>query len=70
MPCSPDAWRVCVAPMLDLTDKHCRHFHRLLTKRAHRIQDCLPADWGEGYENVMLQVTTENQARADEFSAS
>ena len=39
---------------------------RLLTKRAHRIQDCLPADWGEGYENVMLQVTTENQARADE----
>ena len=39
---------------------------RLLTKRAHRIRECLPADWGEGYENVMLQVTTENQARADE----
>ena len=39
---------------------------RLLTKRAHRIKDCLPADWGEGYENVMLQVTTENQIRADE----
>lgn len=27
-------WRLCVAPMLDLTDKHCRHFHRLLTKRV------------------------------------
>ena len=39
---------------------------RLLTKRAHRIRECLPDDWGEGYENVMLQVTTENQARADE----
>ncbi len=39
---------------------------RLLTKRAHRIRDCLPPDWGDGYENVMLQVTTENQARADE----
>ena len=39
---------------------------RLLTKRAHRIRECLPSDWGEGYENVMLQVTTENQARADE----
>ena len=39
---------------------------RLLTKRASRIADCLPADWGEGYGNVMLQVTTENQARADE----
>ena len=39
---------------------------RLLTKRAHRIRKCLPDDWGEGYENVMLQVATENQARADE----
>ena len=39
---------------------------RLLTKRAHRIRECLPSDWGEGYENVLLQVTTENQARADE----
>ena len=39
---------------------------RLLTKRAHRIRECLPPDWGDGYENVMFQVTTENQARADE----
>ena len=39
---------------------------RLLTKRAHRIRECLPSDWGDGYENVMLQVTTENQTRADE----
>lgn len=39
---------------------------RLLTKRAHRIRECLPADWGEGYENVMLSVTCENQRRADE----
>lgn len=39
---------------------------RLLTKRAYRIADCLPKDWGEGYENVQLSVTTENQRRADE----
>ncbi len=26
--------RFCVAPMLDLTDRHCRHFHRLLSRRA------------------------------------
>lgn len=39
---------------------------RLLTKRAHRIRECLPSDWGDGYENVLLQVTTENQRRADE----
>lgn len=38
----------------------------ILTKRAHRIRECLPRDWGEGYENVMLQVTCENQRRADE----
>ena len=39
---------------------------RILTKRASRIATHLPPDWGDGYENVMLQVTTENQARADE----
>ncbi len=39
---------------------------RLLTKRANRIKDCLPNDWGDGYENVLLQVTCENQKRADE----
>lgn len=39
---------------------------RLLTKRANRIELCLPNDWGDGYENVLLQVTTENQQRANE----
>jgi tRNA-dihydrouridine synthase A len=27
-------WRVSVAPMMDWTDRHCRFFHRLLTRRA------------------------------------
>jgi tRNA-dihydrouridine synthase A len=27
-------WRFCVAPMMDWTDRHCRVFHRRLTKRA------------------------------------
>ena len=27
-------WRLCVAPMMDWTDRHCRYFHRLLTRRA------------------------------------
>jgi tRNA-dihydrouridine synthase A len=26
--------RFCIAPMMDWTDKHCRYFHRLLTKQA------------------------------------
>ena len=29
-----DPWRLSVAPMMDWTDRHCRHFHRLLTERA------------------------------------
>lgn len=27
-------WRLSVAPMLDWTDRHCRRFHRLLTRRT------------------------------------
>ena len=33
LPClSP--WRLSVAPMMDWTDRHCRYFHRLLTRRT------------------------------------
>ncbi len=38
----------------------------LLTKRPERFAACLPDDWGEGWDNVMLNVTCENQRRADE----
>jgi len=31
---TPSRWRVCVAPMLDCTDRHCRCFHRLLSTQA------------------------------------
>jgi tRNA-dihydrouridine synthase A len=27
-------WRLCVAPMMDWTDRHCRVFHRLIAPRA------------------------------------
>ena len=27
-------WRLSVAPMMDWTDRHCRFFHRLLTRRT------------------------------------
>ena len=30
----PSPWRLSVAPMMDWTDRHCRYFHRLLTKQA------------------------------------
>ena len=38
----------------------------LLTKRPERVADCLPPDWGDGWENVFFNVTCENQKRADE----
>ena len=38
----------------------------LLTKRPERVADHLPWDWGDGWENVMMNVTCENQKRADE----
>jgi hypothetical protein len=38
----------------------------LLTKRPQRVKDCLPWDWGDGWENVFFNVTCENQRRADE----
>lgn len=38
----------------------------LLTKRPERVRSCLPADWGDGWENVFFNVSCENQRRADE----
>lgn len=31
---SINPWRICIAPMLDWTDRHCRYLHRLITKHA------------------------------------
>lgn len=38
----------------------------LLTKRANRIKDCLPYDWGDGWDNVAFSVSCENQKRLEE----
>jgi len=37
----------------------------ICTKRPERISKCLPSDWDNGYENVALAVTCENQEMAD-----
>ncbi|MGN0678245.1 MAG: DUF5131 family protein [Oscillospiraceae bacterium] len=36
-----------------------------LTKRIDRFADCVPHDWGDGYENVVVCCTVENQKNAD-----
>lgn len=38
----------------------------LLTKRPERVRECLPFDWGDGWDNVFFNVSCENQRRADE----
>jgi protein gp37 len=53
-----ECWRM-IAERKDL------HF-LFLTKRIGRFMDCIPADWGEGYDHVTVGCTVENQARADE----
>ena len=37
-----------------------------LTKRIERFMQCIPPDWENGYDNVTVCCTVENQARADE----
>jgi tRNA-dihydrouridine synthase A len=47
MNCIPETadgtYRFCVAPMMELTDRHCRYFHRLLSRRARLYTGMLTA---------------------------
>ena len=36
-------WRFCVAPMMDWTDRHCRYFLRLITRRARLYTEMITA---------------------------
>lgn len=53
----PDAWKM-IKQRQDL------HFF-IITKRIHRAEKQLPPDWGDGYDNVTICCTTENQKMAD-----
>lgn len=48
----PEAWQV-VRQCPNLT-------FQILTKRPERVREHLPEDWGEGYPNVWLGVSVEN----------
>jgi tRNA-dihydrouridine synthase A len=39
----PASWRLCVAPMMDWTDRHCRYFHRLLAPHARLYSEMVHA---------------------------
>ncbi len=58
-----DEWRIDAWRMMKMRpDLHFVFF----TKRIERLGAVLPPDWGDGYENVTVGCTCENQARADE----
>lgn len=53
----PECWRM-------IRERPDLHF-LFLTKRIERFMDCIPEDWGSGYDNVTVGCTVENQDRAD-----
>ena len=53
----PEAWKM-------IRERNDLHFF-FITKRIDRFRIGLPEDWGEGYENVTVCCTVENQERAD-----
>ena len=58
-----DAWR---AEVWDIIRQRPDVKFFILTKRPERFASCLPHDWGDGWLNVILNVTCENQRRANE----
>lgn len=57
-----DAWRPEAWQMMRIRSD-CRFY--MITKRPERIVQCLPPDWEDGYENVEISCTCENQKMAD-----
>ena len=53
----PEAWAM-MRERADLT-------FLFITKRIDRLAQTLPPDWGEGYPNVVIGCTVENQEMAD-----
>lgn len=57
-----DGWRAACWSMIKAR-QDCTFL--FLTKRIERFMDCVPDDWGSGYENVVVCCTIENQKNAD-----
>lgn len=53
----PDCWQM-IKERTDCT-------FLFLTKRIERFMKCTPADWNDGYDNVVVCCTVENQETAD-----
>lgn len=53
----PECWQM-------IKERQDLHF-LFLSKRIERLASCLPADWGEGYDNITIGCTVEDQKSAD-----
>ena len=63
--------RFCVAPMMDRTDRHCRYFHRLLTKRSFLYTEMLHSNAIlNGDVNKLLEFKTEEHPLAIQLGGS
>lgn len=60
-----DAWRPEAWEIIKATPWHT---YQILTKRPERVLAHLPADWGEGYDNVWLGVSVESQDQVDRIN--
>jgi protein gp37 len=56
-----DAWR---QEAWEIIKKTPHLTYQILTKRPERIKQCLPPDWGEGYPNVWIGISIENEKSA------
>lgn len=57
-----DEWRTQCWKMIKQRSDCMFYF---FTKRIDRFEECMPDDWGEGYDNVIIGCTVENQEMAD-----
>lgn len=57
-----DTWRKECWQMIE-ERKDCTFL--FLTKRIDRFMKCIPENWGDGYDNVVVCCTVENQKNAD-----
>lgn len=60
---APSEWREDLFALI----RECQRLDwLLLTKRPQNIRRMLPNDWGDGYQNVWLGITAEDQIRFDQ----
>lgn len=57
-----DSWR---GECWKIIKERCDCDFLFLTKRIDRFMDCIPPDWNDGYDNVVIGCSIENQINSD-----